>query len=228
MGTWGKNIHDNDTFQDIYTSFFYEYNLGRNPIEISKKLIEENKDIINDIDDSNHFWFALSLAQWETKSLDPKIHLTVKEIIKEGKNIEQWKDLDINAINERQKYLTAFLAKIETKKEKAKKRVKPKVLDYYSNELITLMVPDQNKIFSLSESGTSKGHNNTGGYINWFGKDRGVGSVLFYGNINRNISAKWINSQTLVIRHPKEIVFTKQDFQTQNFNDIIKIIYEAV
>jgi hypothetical protein len=225
MGTWGTNIKDNDTFQDIYTSFFDSYNSGGLPREISQALIDENKELIDNLDEASPFWFALAFAQWETKSLDPNVYLEVKRIIDSGKDLVLWEGSDTITIKKREKALKSFLEKISIEKEKAKRRSRPKPLDYYSNELINLICPDQKKTFTLSESGTSKGHNYTGAYISW--ADSG-GSIFFYYKPNRNISAKWLDSQTLMIRHDKEIIFSKQDFQTQNYTDIIKILYVAV
>ena len=79
MGAWGTNIKDNDTTADIYTDFFEMYNNGQNPADISRNLIKKNRYLINNPDDSNNFWFAIALGQWETKSLEPHIFEKVKE-----------------------------------------------------------------------------------------------------------------------------------------------------
>ena len=81
MGTWGNGIKDNDTFADIYGDFFESYNDGKNPKDISATLISENKELINNPDNCNNFWFAIALAQWETKSLDSNTFEKVKFII---------------------------------------------------------------------------------------------------------------------------------------------------
>ena len=65
MGAWGTSISSNDTYADIYSEFFDMYNDGLTVEEISKKLINDNKDIINGPDDANNFWFALAKAQCE-------------------------------------------------------------------------------------------------------------------------------------------------------------------
>jgi len=43
MGTWNISINGNDTFLDIYTSFFDLYNEGQNPVDISIRLKEDFK-----------------------------------------------------------------------------------------------------------------------------------------------------------------------------------------
>ena len=73
MGAWGTAISSNDTYADIYDEFFSLYNEGHTVGEISKRLIADNQETINEPDDSNNFWFALVKAQWECKQLDTDI-----------------------------------------------------------------------------------------------------------------------------------------------------------
>ncbi|MBX3240063.1 MAG: hypothetical protein KIT80_22465 [Chitinophagaceae bacterium] len=128
MGTWGTNIKENDTSGDIYDSFFELYNAGQNPVDISAKLISDNTELIENPDDCNNFWFALALAQWETKSLDPHILEKVKTIIESGGDLGIWKGLDADKkdIENRKVDLQNFLTKIQTEKAKAKPRAKEK------------------------------------------------------------------------------------------------------
>ena len=56
MGTWGVAISSNDTYADIYSEFFDLYNDGLEVAEISVKLIRENQEIIDDLEESNNFW----------------------------------------------------------------------------------------------------------------------------------------------------------------------------
>ncbi|KDN55769.1 hypothetical protein [Flavobacterium seoulense] len=128
MGTWGTAIKDNDTFADIYSEFFEHYDKGASPQEISKKLFEDNKELINKSDDSSNFWFAIALAQWETKSLDNKVFSIVENIILTEKDLQSWRELgaDEDDIKKRKTVLEKFLAKLKTKKAKAKPRKKAK------------------------------------------------------------------------------------------------------
>lgn len=129
MGTWGTNIKENDTSGDIYDIFFELYHAGQNPVDISAKLISDNTELIDNPDDCNNFWFALALAQWETKSLDPDIFEKVKVIIESCNDLQIWADLDADDkdIESRKTYLQKFLTKIKNEKAKAKPRVKEKV-----------------------------------------------------------------------------------------------------
>jgi len=93
MGAWGTAISSNDTFEDIYADFFDFYNDGLEVAEISKRLIDNNKETIDDPDDSDNFWFALAKAQWQCKQLDKALYKRVKEIIETDANIEIWRQL---------------------------------------------------------------------------------------------------------------------------------------
>ena len=126
MGTWGPAIKSNDTSSDIYADFFDLYNEGQEPAAISEKLQKDNKDLINNSDDCNNFWFVLALAQWETKSLDKELYDKVKSIIESGQDLEVWRELDAeeSEIKKRKIALDKFLDKISSDRPKAKARKK--------------------------------------------------------------------------------------------------------
>lgn len=126
MGAWGTAISSNDTYADIYDEFFDLYNDGQSVEDISKKLIADNQETINEPDDSNNFWFALAKAQWECKQLDTEILEKVKEIIETDSDLEVWRRLDADEkdIKKRKVVLDKFLADLQTEKPKAKSRKK--------------------------------------------------------------------------------------------------------
>ncbi len=113
MGTWGTAIKNSDAFADIYSEFFDLYNKGGRPDIISKKVTEDNWEILEIEEEKNSFWFALALAQWETKSLDPKVLSTVENIISSGADLKVWLDLDASKqdIQKRKIALDKFLEK---------------------------------------------------------------------------------------------------------------------
>lgn len=128
MGAWGTAISSNDTFADIYDEFFELYNSGLAIDEISKRLIANNEETINNTDDCNNFWFALAKAQWECKQLDIVLYDRVKNIIDTGADIEVWRqlDADVKDLKKRKIVLDKFLADLSTEKPKAKARKKKK------------------------------------------------------------------------------------------------------
>lgn len=123
MGTWWTAIKDSDTFADIYDKFYELYNKGEQPGTISKKIIEDNWEILK-FEERNNFWFAIALAQWETKSLDARILSTIEEIITSGADFKNWLDFGASEqdIRERKAVLNQFLKKIKSNKLKAKSR----------------------------------------------------------------------------------------------------------
>ena len=128
MGTWGTGIKDNDTAADIYDNFFELYNDGQDPIDISKKLITDNQELITDKYSRNDFWLTLALAQWETKSLAKEVFQKVTTIIDNKEDLAIWReqDADEETLLSREKKLGNFLLKISVEKEQAKPRRKQK------------------------------------------------------------------------------------------------------
>src|SRR3982750_3663719 len=124
MGTWDTGIDGNDTFNDIYHSFFNLYNLGRKPASISKQIDEDYSEMFRDHDDRNNALFGLAMAQWETKSLEPEIFEQVKQIIETGNDLELWKALDADAetLKKRKIVLEEFLIQLSKEKQKPKRR----------------------------------------------------------------------------------------------------------
>jgi hypothetical protein len=207
MGTWNTKINGNDTFQDIYQNFFDLYNQGQNPTDISKQLQVDFAEMFSDYDDKNNSLFGLALAQWETKSLDPIIFKKVKEIIETGNDLEFWKGLDDKTIEKRKKELDKFLSQLTTEREKPKRRVRPK-FEYKANHLLTLTAPDGQKTFEILESYVNGEYKDTCSAISW---SSGGGSVFYFNEKGKFVTARWLDNQTLEIKHDKTIKFAKKD-----------------
>lgn len=124
MGTWGTAIKDSDAFADIYSEFFDLYNKGGQPEIISQKIVDDNWEILEIEEEKNSLWFALALAQWETKSLDPKVLSTIEDIITSGADLKIWLDLGASEqdIKKRKIVLDKFLEKTKSDRPKAKPR----------------------------------------------------------------------------------------------------------
>lgn len=129
MGTWGTAIKDNDAFADVYSEFFEQYNKGGQPSTISKKIIEDYWEILEIKEERNSLWFALGLAQWETKSLDPAVLSKIENIIFTGEDLNIWLELGAseNDIKKRKVALDKFLEKLRSTRPKAKTRRKSKL-----------------------------------------------------------------------------------------------------
>lgn len=222
MGTLNTKINGNDTFLDIYQTFFYHYNAGQNPLDISKQMREDFADAFEDLDDKNNCLFGLAMAQWETKSLEPQLFDQVKKIIESGNDIQAWKDqgADEKTLRQRQTALNKFLAQLSIQRDKPRRRAKQKFTSTI-NKLVDLPAPDGEKTFTVTESFGNGKYMNTIAMLEW---PTMGGSVFFFTEQGKSINAKWIDRQTLEISHDKTIVFIKKD-ETFFCGGEIKIIY---
>lgn len=224
MGAWDTTIKGNDTSLDIYSNFYDRYNQGENPSAISKVIIGDYQDMFEDEDDRNNSLFALALAQWETKSLDPAIFSSVRDIIESEQDLQVWKNLgaDAKTIEKRRKNLQKFLEQISTEKDKPKRRVRPK-FEFELIDLLNSLSPDSKKAVRISEEYTNKNYIHTSGLMMW---ENGGGSILYFTGQGMEISANWLDSQTLEVTHQKEIQFSMKNDKAFFCGDEVKIIYK--
>lgn len=103
------------------------------------------------------------------------------------------------------------------------KRFKKVNSKFTSNTLVNITSPDNKKIFEISEQYTNGVYIQTGSSIMW--ADGGSGILYFTGQ-GHDISAKWLDSQTLEVTHDKAIVFTKQETKFYYCGDTGVIIYK--
>lgn len=225
MGTWNTTIKGNDTTLDIYQNFFNKYNEGQNQIEVSKSIKNEFKEYFEDSDDRNNSLFGLALAQWETKCLEPTIFKEVKQIIETDKDLKLWKELgaDDKTINRRKKVLDRFLNQISSERAKPKRRVRP-TFEFSMKELVRVVSPDNKKEFVVNEEFTNQKYLQTSSTMKWY--SGGGAGIMYYVGEGKEVSAKWINSQTLEITHEPNTTFHKKDESSYFFGDEVQIMYK--
>jgi hypothetical protein len=90
MGAWGVALSSSDTFLDIYKSFYDLFNEGRSQDEINQKIFEDYRNVIDDEDEENEFYFAIAKAQWECGFLNNQYLKKIKEIIDQEIEIRRW------------------------------------------------------------------------------------------------------------------------------------------
>lgn len=225
MGTWNTTIKGNDTTLDIYQNFFDRYNEGEDQIQVSKSIQNDFKEYFQDSDDRNNSLFGLALAQWETKCLEQKIFKEVKEIIETNGDLKLWKELgaDEKTIKRRKKVLDKFLNQISIERSKPKRRVKPK-FEFSMKELVRVVAPDNKKEFAINEEFTNQKYIHTSSMMKWY--SGGGAGIMYYVGEGKEVSAKWINSQTLEITHEANTKFQKKDESSYFFGDEVQIIYK--
>ncbi len=128
MGSWGTGIKQSDAFADVYDSFFDRYNDGQNPADISKQIAKDFSEILDNDEEKHEFWFALALAQWETKCLDQNVLATVEDIIATNADLNLWQNLGApdSDLKKRKIALDKFLIQIKSDRPKQKPRKKTK------------------------------------------------------------------------------------------------------
>lgn len=124
MGNWGTGILQSDVSNGIYMDFMEMYANGDDTSEIKKQIVTDNQDDINDPYSTIDFWIGLSLALWETKSLDRTTFDKVKQLIESGADLANWKELGASQsdIKKREKALNKFLLQISSERKRAKSR----------------------------------------------------------------------------------------------------------
>ncbi|PKL92594.1 MAG: hypothetical protein CVV21_02205 [Candidatus Goldiibacteriota bacterium HGW-Goldbacteria-1] len=125
MASWGTAISSNDTYETIRDAFFEKYDDGAEVKDITENILKEYKELYENPEELNNFWFALAKFQWECKALDKEIFERVKGIIDSGSDIELWKkteDVQEEDILRRQKVLRKFIEELSSEKFTARKR----------------------------------------------------------------------------------------------------------
>lgn len=226
MGTWNTEIKGNDTTFDIYSNFFEKYNNGGNQVWVSNEIKTEFADYFSDSEDRNNSLFGLALAQWETKSLEPKILKLVKEIIDSGTDLELWKELgaDEKTIQKRKTVLQNFLKLISTEKPKAKRRVRPK-FEFTTNELVRISTFDGTKEFRVNEEFTNGKYIHTSGIIQW--NSGGGAGIMYFNGEGKKVYAKWIDNNILEIIHEPNLNFAKKEYESFFLGNEVKIEYKT-
>ncbi len=111
MGAWGADISENDTFAEIYESYFDLYNSGATAEVATQRIRVEFAEAFVEYDDKYDATFALADAQWETNALEPALLKQVREMITSGAALNNWVERD-GAPEERRAALAAFLARL--------------------------------------------------------------------------------------------------------------------
>lgn len=148
MGSRSTAIKDSDAFADIYGEFYDLYDKGYEPQDITLKLMINYAEILEIEEEKNDFWFAIALAQWETKSLDTKVLSTVDYIITSGADIKLWQDLGAtdHDLKKRKQALDKFLEKVKSDRLKAKerKKIKLKTAIFKTGDCLTFKLKNGN------------------------------------------------------------------------------------
>lgn len=122
MGTWGPKLYQDDIAEDVRDYYKDQLKRGKTNEEVTKELIEDNEDIIQDEDESPVFWFALADTQWNLGRLLPSVKEKALEYLRSKTNLKRWEK---EAINQKEY------------------KVREKVLQELEKKLISTMPPEK-------------------------------------------------------------------------------------
>lgn len=94
MGAWGTSLYANDSTCDIREEYIDLLRRGYNNLEITKKLIESNIDIMGDMEEEPLFWYALADTQWNYGRLLPEVKEKALYFLSSDIEDGRWSEVD--------------------------------------------------------------------------------------------------------------------------------------
>ena len=199
-----------------------------NDLEVWKGLGADEKTLKQRKEVLNNFLFKISSEKEKPKRrMAPNEFITIElsDIIAfdNENNPEIWKIVNADEVikMKRQVVINKYLHQLSEERKKINGKLKPK-FQFVTLVLSKVVAPDGNKIFEASEHYTGFQYSQTGSGLSW---KTGGGSVFYYTEQGQIVSVRWFDSQTLEVRHNKDIIFTKKDETFFYSGDQGKVIY---
>ena len=121
MGAWGTLLYANDSASDIRGDYVDKLRCGKTNEEVTREIIEENRDIMGDAEEEPLFWFALADTQWNYGRLLPQVKEKALFYLSQDKELERWKESGEKQLNAWKKTLDALKEKLESPQPSVKK-----------------------------------------------------------------------------------------------------------
>lgn len=198
MGSWESSINTDDVFVDVYALFWAHYNMGA-PADIAAAEVKQDlAESFEDDDDRYAAHYALALARWETRSLEPELLMKVADFIETGADLRNWADRNGSGddLAARGTALATFLEKIRTPRPTKKRRTRGKYPSFREVDLVKVAAPDGLKTLRISESYTDDGYIHTVAKVEWATSG---GSIFHCDKPGLKATARWIGAQSLEI-----------------------------
>lgn len=96
MASWGAKLYQDDIAEDVRDYYKDQLKRGKTNEEVTKELIEDNEDIIQDEDEAPVFWFALADTQWNLGRLLPYVKEKALEYLNSKSTLNRWEKEAIN------------------------------------------------------------------------------------------------------------------------------------
>jgi hypothetical protein len=92
MASWGPKLYQDDVTEDVRDYYKDQLKRGKTNEEVTRVLIEDNEDIIQDEDEAPVFWFALADTQWNLGRLLSDVKEKALEYLKSESNLKKWEE----------------------------------------------------------------------------------------------------------------------------------------
>jgi hypothetical protein len=127
MGTWGTGLYSDDTACDIRDDYKDMLGNGISEPDATKRLIEQWKSELCDIDTAPVFWLALADVQWNLGRLQENVKKEAITIIENGSDLSRW-NTDKKLEAKRKRVLERLSQKLHTA-QPTEKKVKKRFVD---------------------------------------------------------------------------------------------------
>lgn len=111
MGAWGTSLYANDTTCDIRGDYVDMLRRGKTNEEVTKKLIQDNQEIMGDVEEEPLFWFSLADTQRNYGRLQPEVKEKALYFLSQDDELERWRESG-------EKQLKAWMNTLDKLKEK--------------------------------------------------------------------------------------------------------------
>lgn len=92
MGAWGVKLYSCDTALDVKDDYIDQLRRGKTNEQITKALIEEYQEVLDDEEEAAEFWFALADTQWKYGRLISFVKEKALEYLDSEEHLERWKE----------------------------------------------------------------------------------------------------------------------------------------
>lgn len=112
MGSWGTGLYQDDIAEEVRDYYIDNLYRGKSGAEITLELLHNYSDVLNDVDDSPIFWFALADTQWKLGRLEDYVKDRALFYIDNGSDIHRWSVESPKEVKKRLKVLTDLKNKL--------------------------------------------------------------------------------------------------------------------
>lgn len=121
MGIWGVKLYQNDIGDDVQAFYKDQLRRGLSGPEITKRLIEENQELLADEDDASDFWYALADTQWKMGRLEDLVKKSALHFIENGAGLRRWQNSGHKTLTQREQVLQELKERLQTPQPPEKK-----------------------------------------------------------------------------------------------------------